>query len=200
MSEAPLTRATLLLRLRDANDSEAWSGFVRDYGPMLYRFVRSRGLQDADAADIVQDVLRSVGQAIERLEYDKQRGGFRAWLFTITRNKLASFFERRRRAGATPQDTDQYELLTQESGGPNELHEQWELEHQRQLAETAMQRVKPTMEPKSWAAFELTAIQGQSADEVAGLLGMSKGALYVARSRVIAKLRSEIQRQLAEEG
>jgi RNA polymerase sigma-70 factor, ECF subfamily len=93
VSEAPLTRATLLLRLRDSDDSKAWADFVRDYGPMLYRFVRSRGLQDADAANIVQDVLRSVGVAIPKLEYEKEKGGFRAWLFTITRNKLSTFLD-----------------------------------------------------------------------------------------------------------
>lgn len=199
MPEAPLTRATLLLRLRNAGDTEAWSSFLRDYGPMLYRFVRSRGLQDADAADVVQDVLRSVGQAIDRLEYDKQRGGFRAWLFTITRNKLSTFFEKRQRLAVTANDTAQYELLKQESGDSSELDEQWELEHQRQLAAVAMQLVKPTLESKTWEAFELTAIAGRSAEAAGQELGLSTGAVYVARSRVTAKLRTEIERLLAEE-
>lgn len=199
MSESPPTRATLLLRLRDGGDTDAWSQFVRDYGPMLYRFVRSRGLQDADAADVVQDVMRSVGTAIGRLEYEKEKGGFRAWLFTITRNKLYTFFEKRERQGISGNDTAQLERLQQIGDEHNELDEQWEREHQRQLAEQAMSALKPTVEAKTWAAFELTAVDGQSAAEVGRRLEMSKGAVYVARSRVTAKLRDEIERLLAEE-
>lgn len=198
MTESPPTRATLLLRLRDGGDTQAWSDFVRDYGPMLYRFVRSRGLQDADAADLVQDVMRSVGMAIGRLDYAKEKGGFRAWLFTITRNKLSSFFEKRKRIGLTANDTAQLTMLDQ-AAGKNELDDQWELEHQRQLAADAIAKLKSTIEPKTWAAFELTAINGLSAEEAGQRIGMSKGAVYVARSRVTAKLRTEIEQRMNEE-
>lgn len=197
MTQSPPTRATLLLRLRDGTDFEAWSQFLSDYGPMLYRFVRSRGLQDADASDLVQDVMRSVGMAIGRLDYAKEKGGFRAWLFTITRNKLSTYFEKRNRIGPTANDTAQFEMLNQAAGN-NELEQQWELEHQRQLAAVAMDELKPTIEAKTWSAFELTAIQEQSAEAVAKQLGMSKGAVYVARSRVTAKLRDKIQQQLQD--
>ncbi|MCM2371026.1 RNA polymerase sigma factor [Aporhodopirellula aestuarii] len=199
MTESPLTRATLLLRLRDPGDSDAWGDFLRDYGPMIYRFVRSRGLQDADAADVVQDVLRSVGNAIDRFDYAKEKGGFRAWLFTITRNKLATYFEKRKRTSPTANDTTQFELLKQATGGKNELDERWELEHQRLVAAKAMEILKPTIEPNTWKAFELTAIDGLAAEEAGASLGMSKGAVYVARSRVTAKLRDEVTRILAEE-
>ncbi len=199
MSDSPLTRATLLVRLRDGSDTEAWSGFVRDYGPMLYRFVRSRGLQDADAADLVQDVLRSVGQAIGRMEYDREKGGFRAWLFTITRNKLYTFFEKRKRLGPTGNDTAQFELLNQTAAPASELDQQWELEHQRQLMALAIQNVRPQLEEKTWAAFELTAIRDLSATEAGKQLDMKPGTVYVARSRVTAKLRSEVESLLAEE-
>lgn len=199
MSESPPTRATLLLRLRDRGDAGAWHEFVRDYGPMLYRFVRSRGLQDADASDLVQDVMRSVGMAIGRLDYDKQKGGFRAWLFTITRNKLSTYFEKQKRLGRVGNDTDQQEMLGQASDGNNALEAQWELEHQRQLAAQAIENLKPTVEPKTWAAFELTALEGRSAEQAGAQTGLSPGAVYVARSRVTAKLRNEITRLIAEE-
>lgn len=166
---------------------------------MLYRFVRSRGLQDADAADLVQDVLRSVGSAIGRLEYEKEKGGFRAWLFTITRNKLYTYFEKRQRTGPTGNDTAHFELLNQAPGAPNELDERWELEHQRQLLAKAVEIMKPQIEPKTWAAFELTAIDGLSAAEAGRQLDMKSGAIYVARSRVTAKLRDEVERLMAEE-
>ncbi|TWT98667.1 RNA polymerase sigma factor [Stieleria varia] len=188
------TRATLLLRLRDGGDSDAWNQFLRDYGPMLYRFVRSRGLQDADAADIVQDVMRRVGTAIGRLEYNKQKGGFRAWLFTITRNRLYTYFEQRSRNSATVNDTAQFELLSQAADTQNELEQQWEHEHMRQLAAVAMSTVRDDVEPSTWLAFQRTAVDGLSATAVAEELKMSTGAIYVAKSRVTAKLRAEVER------
>ncbi|KAA5545589.1 sigma-70 family RNA polymerase sigma factor [Roseiconus nitratireducens] len=187
------------MRLRDGTDHDAWNDFLRLYGPMLYRFVRSRGLQDADAADVVQDVFRRVGSAIGRLEYDKQKGGFRAWLFTITRNRLATFFEKRNRAGPTGNDTAQLEMLSQAADDRNELSDRWELEHLRSLAATAMQTVEENSDPKTWSAFRLTAVEGKSAAEAAKELAMSPGAIYVAKSRVTARLRAEIRKLQEEE-
>ncbi|QDT60570.1 RNA polymerase sigma factor CnrH [Stieleria bergensis] len=198
MTESPITRASLVLRLRDRDDHGAWGDFVDSYGPMLYRFIRSRGLQDSDASDLVQDVMRSVGMAIGRLDYAKEKGGFRAWLFTITRNKLSTYFEKRKRIGPTANDTAQFEMLGQIAGN-DELQQQWELEHQRQLIAQAMADLKPTIEPKTWSAFELTAIEGMSAEEAGKQTGMSKGAVYVARSRVTAKLRNAIETQINDE-
>ena len=194
MSESPVTRATLLLRLRDQNDHDAWTDFLRDYGPMLYRFVRSRGLQDADASDIVQDVFRRVGTAIDRLEYDKAKGGFRAWLFTITRNRLYTYFEKKKKAGPTGNDTAQLELLSQAADSHNELSEQWELEHLRTLAAVAMKTVEEKSDSKTWKAFHMTAVEGRNATETANELSMSPGAVYVAKSRVTARLRTELDR------
>ncbi|MCA9171650.1 MAG: sigma-70 family RNA polymerase sigma factor [Planctomycetales bacterium] len=199
MADSPQTRATLVLRLRDRADTGAWNDFIGDYGPMLYRFVRSRGLQDADASDLVQEVMRSVGMAIDRLDYAKEKGGFRAWLFTITRNQLSTYFQQRQRLGPTGNDTTQLQLLQQASDSRNELEEAWEVEYQRQLAARAMEALQPTIEAKTWSAFELTAIQGLPADVAGQQIGMTKGAVYVARSRVTAKLRAEIERLLAED-
>ncbi|WP_442511555.1 RNA polymerase sigma factor [Novipirellula sp. SH528] len=199
LTDSPITRATLLLRLRDGEDNEAWSEFLRDYGPMLYRFARSRGLQDADAADIVQDVVRRVGSAISRLDYSKEKGGFRAWLFTITRNRLYTYFEKRKRLGPTANDSAQYEMLSQTPEATNELQDAWEREHQRQLAGQAMREVQPEVEPQTWNAFQLTAVDGMSAGEAAKQLGMTTGAVYVAKSRVIARLKTVIERLQEED-
>src|SRR4029453_18724866 len=90
--ESGLTRASLLIQISDGSNHVAWQEFVNLYGPMVYGFARNRGLQDADAADLMQDVLRSVSTAIGRLDYDRKQGTFRGWLFTITRNKVFNFF------------------------------------------------------------------------------------------------------------
>ena len=94
VDESPLTRASLLVQIRDGANHAAWQEFVQLYGPVVYGFARKRGLQDADAADLMQDVLRSVSAAIGRLDYDRKQGTFRGWLFTITRNKIFNFLRR----------------------------------------------------------------------------------------------------------
>src|SRR6478609_2427932 len=83
VDDSPLTRTSLVLQLRDVGNHAAWQEFSRLYGPVIYGFARKRGLQDADAADMMQDVLRSVSGAIGTLDYDRKRGSFRGWLFTI---------------------------------------------------------------------------------------------------------------------
>src|SRR5437879_8368291 len=97
MAEIPSTRASLLLRLRDPRDEAAWQEFVDLYGPLVYGYARKQGLQDADAADLSQEVLGAVAASVGRLEYDRSRGAFRNWLFTLVRRKLSN----RRRAQRT---------------------------------------------------------------------------------------------------
>src|SRR5438132_9043989 len=106
MAEAPTTRLSLLLRICDAKDSQAWSQFVDLYAPLVYGFARKHGLQDADAADLTQDVLQAVSGGIRRLDYDPRRGPFRAWLFTVVRNKLRNFLAAQKRPGRGTGDTD----------------------------------------------------------------------------------------------
>src|SRR5262245_49664169 len=112
MPDAPPTRASLLVRIRDGRDHEAWGQFVELYAPVVYGFARKRGLQDADAADVMQDVLRSVASAADRLNYDPSRGTFRGWLYTVARNKVFNFLEAgRHRLGRGSGDTGVREKL-----------------------------------------------------------------------------------------
>src|SRR5439155_3254735 len=111
MAEAPLTRPSLLLRLRDAGDQQAWEEFVDLYAPLVYGFARKHGLQDADAADLTQEVLRAVAGAVPRLDYDPARGSFIAWLLTVVRNKLLNFLAAARRREQGRGDTDGQLLL-----------------------------------------------------------------------------------------
>src|SRR5437762_6661299 len=91
MAEIPLTRASLLVRLRDPRDEAAWVEFIDLYGALVYNYARKQGLQDADAADLGQEVLAAVAGAVGRLEYDPGRGSFRNWLFTVVRRKLSNW-------------------------------------------------------------------------------------------------------------
>src|SRR3954466_12447769 len=115
VDESPLTRASLLLQIRDGANHAAWAEFVNLYGPVVYGFARKRGLQDADAADLMQDVLRSVSAAIGRLDYDRRQGTFRGWLFTITRNKVFNFLSARRIRPQAAGDSSTQRLLNSQS-------------------------------------------------------------------------------------
>lgn len=200
MAEPPLTRVTLLARLKDGSDTGAWSEFVRLYGPVVYRFARNRGLQDADAADLMQDVMRSVARNAHRMEYDPKRGTFRGWLYTVTRNKIYNFLSSQRNRPRGTGDADAQERLdatpAREEDGPDA---DWEKEYQRRLSARAMELVKGEFQPNTWSAFWLTAVEGKSAAEVGTDLKMSPGAVYVAKSRVLARLRDEVQKMIADE-
>jgi RNA polymerase sigma factor (sigma-70 family) len=95
MPEAPPTKPSLLVRLRDAQDAQAWSRFVDLYAPLIYNYARRHSLQDADAADLMQTVLRVVITTIRRLDYDPGRDSFRGWLFTIVRSQLLNLRRRK---------------------------------------------------------------------------------------------------------
>src|SRR5690349_20237439 len=97
MADAPTTRPSLLVRLRDARDTEAWQQLVAIYGPIIYRFGRRHRLQDADSADLTQEVLRGISASVGRFDYDPRRGTFRGWLFTLAQRKLYDLLARRRR-------------------------------------------------------------------------------------------------------
>lgn len=192
MSTAPATRVTLLLRIRDAGDTEAWRQFVDLYAGVIHGFYRMRGLQDADAADLTQEVLQAVAGGIGRLEYDPARGTFRAWLFTIARNKLRDFLEyHRRRAaenGERSATSEPIELLP----APEETDE-WDREYEKRVFAWAAERVRHAVDEKTWKAFWLTAIDGKPGRVAAELLGMSVGAVYVAKSRILARLQREVE-------
>lgn len=199
MQESPATRASLLVRLRDGNDTVAWREFVKLYAPVIYGFARKRGLQDADAADLMQEVLRSVATAAQRLDYDRSRGTFRGWLFTVTRNKVYNFLESRGRRVVASGDSRVQERLEQHADGDGKLSADWETDYQRTLAAQAMERVRGEFQPATWRAFLLTAVEGRSPAQVAPLVGLSVGAIYVAKSRVIARLRQEIEAMQGDE-
>ncbi|HMF11801.1 MAG TPA: sigma-70 family RNA polymerase sigma factor, partial [Gemmataceae bacterium] len=186
---SPLTRPSLLVRIRDARDGAAWSQFVTLYAPLIYGHARKHALQDADAADLTQDVLRAVAGAVHRLDYDPRRGSFRGWLFTIVRHKLRNFLAPRGRQLQGSSDTAAIQVLEQ-LAAPEE--EQWEADYQRQLLAWAIERIRSEFQEKTWQAFRQMAVEGRSGKEVAASLGMSVAAVYLAKGRVLARLKEEI--------
>src|SRR5215471_15678724 len=131
MHEFPDTRQSLLVRIRDASDQRAWAEFVELYEPVVYRLARSRGLQHADALDLVQDVLSAVGGAIEDWDPDPARGQFRAWLFQIARNLAINALTRGGR-GRGSGDTEMLKLLHNVPAAADSEMTLFELEYRRE--------------------------------------------------------------------
>lgn len=187
----PETRPSLLARLQDAADEAAWGQFVGLYGPVVFGFARKRGLQESDAADLTQEVFRAMALAAPRFAYDPQRGSFRSWLYTVARNQLHDFLGRRRRQYSGSGDSGVLALL-EELPAPENEHDSWDQEYDRQLFAWAAKQVQAAFHESSWQAFWQTAVEGREPKIVADELGMSLGALYIAKSRIRARLKKEI--------
>lgn len=181
------TRATLLLDLRDVDNAVAWNEFVEVYTPLIYRFCRSRGVSTDHIADVTQDTLQSVVKAIQTFEYRPEKGKFRSWLFRVTYSRLARHMAKENRQPHTPGASVVQNLA--EAQGADQLEEKWNLEYRQQMFRWATSKVRPSVADKAWEAFWLTAVDGKSGQEVGALLGMSTGAVYVAKSRIVAQLR-----------
>jgi RNA polymerase sigma-70 factor (ECF subfamily) len=198
MSDAPATRLSLLVRLRDSRDDGAWSQFVEIYAPLVYGFARKHGLQDADAADLTQDVLQAVSGGIRRFDYDPHRGSFRGWLFTVVRNKLRNFLAARDRPGRGSGDSDAQHRLQELPARAEDETAWWDREYEQRVFAWAAEQARGAFSDSTWQAFWQTAIEGQTGPQVARTLGMSVAAVYLAKGRVMNRLKEIIRETLDE--
>jgi RNA polymerase sigma-70 factor (ECF subfamily) len=189
------TRPSLLVRIRDAQDDDAWSSFVQIYAPMVYRYCRRKGLQHSDAADVTQEVLGQVARSARQFEYRPELGRFRDWLGTVTHNKIANHLRSRKR---NQRETGGLGEVTEDPPAPQAPGSEWVEEFNSQILETALDRVRPQFEVKTWQAFELLWIQNQPGAIASEALGMSIDSVYVAKSRVLKRLKQEVL-ELAED-
>ena len=193
MTEFHVTRSSLLLRIRDAQDDSAWGEFVEIYSPLIYGFARKQGLQDADAIDVTQDVLRIVSRTIGRLDYDPLRGSFRGWLFTIVRNELKDWFSKQRLSVRGTGDSSIAKRFEELPAFESEQSSLWDQEHQKRIFEWAAERVRGEVQESTWRAFWQTTVDARSGKEVAAELRMSVAAVYLAKSRVMARLKELVR-------
>jgi RNA polymerase sigma-70 factor (ECF subfamily) len=194
MDRIPNTRASLILRLPTVSDAAAWREFTEIYEPFVYRFARRKGLQHADACELTQEVFLAVARAIGRYEIDADRAQFRTWLFRIARNCLLKQWAKQRRA-AVPVDSGTWQQISEALAEPlPDLQEEDYREYRREVLNYALLRVQRSVKPLTWRAFCLTALQQRSIDDAAAELHVNRGAVYVARSRVISRLRDEVVR------
>lgn len=192
MTELPDTSENLLLRLSDAEDAAAWERFVAVYRPTVYRLARRRGLQNADAEDLAQQVMDSVSRVIGDWRKDAARGSFRTWLFRVARNACVNALTRCPRDSARGGTSVEWQL--QLCPVPEDAIERLiEEEHQRAAFRWAAEEVRPEFHDATWLAFWLTTIDGLSVEQVAEELGKSVGSVYTSRSRIMRRLKVKVR-------
>lgn len=186
------TSRSLLDRIK-RDEPQAWDRLVALYAPLVFHWCRSWGLREQDAADIFQEVFQAVAVHIGGFRKERAGDTFRGWLRTITRNKIHDHFRRRGRepegVGGSEAQAELAELPAPEAGNDSSLREE---SGERGLVARALELVRPEFAERTWQAFWRTAIEGRSASEVAAELSMSAGAVRVAKSRVLQRLREEL--------
>ncbi len=192
MTLTPSTRASLLLRLRDSQDHEAWVEFVSLYEPVTYRLLRRCGLQDADAREVMQDLLMAVSRSIDRWDPAKERGSFRAWLRRVARNLVINWLKQRQRHVIATGGSDLQAMLSglPDDSGPETA--EFDQELRRAMFQRAAEQVRAEVQPATWQAFCETGIVGTSPAETAKKLGLTVGAVRVAKCRVLARLQAAV--------
>lgn len=197
MNDIPETRLSLLLRVRDPQDEQAWNEFVELYQPVVYRVAIARGLQDADARDLVQTVFVSITGAISDWSPEGPGVRFRHWLLRVAKNATINALTRRPKdlaAVAPGNDAILGDLAAAEQDSESLI----DLEYRRELFLRASEMVRVDVAADSWKAFEMTAIQGLSKEATARELGKSIGTIYAARSRIMKRL-CEVVAELEEQ-
>jgi RNA polymerase sigma factor (sigma-70 family) len=187
------TRPSLLLRIRDPRDAEAWRTFANLYAPLVFQHCRRKQLQDADATDLTQDVLLVVAQSIRNFVYEPHRGRFRDWLWTITNHRLGRFLARKQQQNAAVVSVEE---LAVDPIAASDV--EWTADFNARVLNAALERIRPHFEPATWRAFECAWLENRTAAATADELGVPIETVYVAKSRVLKRLAEEV-RLLAED-
>lgn len=180
------TSASLLDRLRDRADGNAWQRLVDLYTPLIRRWLRRGQLQPADADDLTQEVLAVVVRELPRFQHNQRPGAFRKWLREITRRRLNEFWRAQQQ---TPPRAA--EVLSQLADPASGLSQLWDREHDRHVIERLLQLIQHDFAASTWRAFHRLVLEGGRPEAVAEELGVTVNSLYVAKSKVLQRLRDE---------
>jgi len=182
------TSATLLQRLRDHRDGDAWECLVRLYTPLIRGWLKRHLPQSADVDDLAQHVFAVVVEKLPAFEHGGRTGSFRAWLRGITVNRLRMFWRSRPEGGGP----DAEPVLQQLEDPHSDLSRLWDREHDQHVVRHMLARIEPEFKPTTWRAFRLLVLDGREAEAVAAEVGLSLNAVFIAKSRVLRRLREEM--------
>jgi len=191
VTQFPETRESLIFQVKDPANRAAWEQFVDLYRPVIFRIARARGVQDADAEDLAQQVLIAVAGSIGRWEKSDKSTRFRHWLRRIARNAIVDAMTRRPPDQATGSSSVQ-DLLSAEPARDEQTDLLNETEIRRELYVRAARIVRLDVNEETWQAFELTVLKNRSGADAARELGKTIGTVYAARSRVMKRLRDAV--------
>jgi RNA polymerase sigma-70 factor (ECF subfamily) len=190
MSEFPETDHSLVDRVKDTSDKASWLEFMGIYQPVVYRLARRRGMQDADAQDVSQQVFSSISRAIVGWQQSEDQPPFRAWLTTIARNAITTALMRRRPDRGTGSSSVADAL--DRTPDAEQTEEEVIIEARRAIVRWAAEQIRPEFTEVTWDIFWKTAMQYISVAEVSRSTGRSTGSIYVARHRVLSRLKEKI--------
>ena len=185
------TSQSLLERLHDRGDTQAWGRLPNVYEPWLRGWLSRHQLQPADVEDVLQDVLLVVSEKLAVFAHNGRPGAFRTWLRTILTQRVRHFLrgQRNRLAVLSPQPL--MDWLAQFEDAASDLSRQWDLEHDQQLARRLLASIREEINPTIWQVFQMLVLEDRPVAEVARHFGLTANAVYIARSRVMARLREE---------
>jgi RNA polymerase sigma-70 factor (ECF subfamily) len=185
------TSASLLDRLRLQPDEAAWQRLINLYTPLIHGWLRRAADLQNDADDVVQEVLTVVVRRLPQFRRQDRAGSFRRWLKTITINCLRDHWKAQRTRPQAPGTSDFQQMLNQLEDPDSALSRQWDQEHDQHVTRQLLEMIRPAFEATTWQAFRRVALEGAPPDSVAAELGISVNAVFIAKSRVLSRLRQE---------
>lgn len=191
MANMPDTRDSLIVQVQDPANREAWEQFTAIYRPVIFRLARTRGMQDADADDLAQQVLLAVARAIPDWQSNKQQSRFRHWLHRITKNAILNALTRGPKDPAV--GGSGFMNLIHGVAKPDNIELQLELEYRRQVYRQAAEIVRDAVQEQTWRIFMMTIIEGQSTESVARQMSTTIGNVHAIRSRVMRRLQIAVK-------
>lgn len=192
MPPLPDTRHSLLLRLAEPGDLAAWTEFLETYEGAVLQYCRSRGLQDADARDVMQEVLLAVHDSMKDWKPSGRVGSFRTWLMRTSHNICLKTLRAQSRGSRGKGGTSIDEMLYGITAACNQANDD-AAEWRRWAFYWAANQVEREVQPETWRAFWMAAVDGQPAAEVAQQLQMRVGSVYAAKCRVLNRIRERIK-------
>ncbi len=196
---SPKTRLSLVVRLKNAQDHEAWTEFTAIYEPLILHLLARNSLQESDARDVCQQVLAAVAKDIEQWRPDGREQSFRRWLFRIAKNRVIKFLVNQRKKPRGAGGSAAQLSLEQQPDTRESISELFEHEYRQQLLLRAAEQIRAEFRESTWEAFWRSYVLERPIADVARELDMSAGNVYVARSRIVARLRSKVREIVDQE-